>query len=135
MGIFMVEAEILNLIVPVGSIGLPLFLVNMWLCFIVGGVVGDWIGERGVYRLMSPELRRKVNTRWFVLLPAAAVEFAIGVAFFSVGNWDYVFTNCWTGNACTFFQLAPVLFLVIGAICLVGFVVLVVTNPSPGPKS
>ncbi|MDG7016612.1 MAG: hypothetical protein JRM82_04465 [Nitrososphaerota archaeon] len=47
-----------------------------------------------------------------------AAELAIGVAYFSMGNWDYVFTNCLTGNACTFFQLAPVMFLILGVISL-----------------
>jgi hypothetical protein len=118
MGVWVAEAEALNLILPISSIGLPLFLVNMWLCFVVGGTVGDWIGKKRVYRVLSPELRQKIDMRRFVLLPLGAVELAIGIAYFCVGNWVYVFTNCQTGNVCTFSQLEPVFLLPIGAIAL-----------------
>jgi hypothetical protein len=118
MGVWVAEAEILNLILPISTIGLPLFLVNMWLCFVVGGAVGDWIGKKRVYRALSSELRQKIDTRRFVLLPLGVVGLAIGIAYFSVGNWVYVFTNCQTGNVCTFSQLEPVFLLPIGAIVL-----------------
>ena len=57
---------------------------------------------------------------------AGVVELSIGIAYFSVSNWDYVLTNCQTGNACTFFQLAPVLFLILGVVVLAGLAVLVI---------
>ena len=104
MGVWVAEAEALSLILPVGAIGLPLFFVNMVLCFVVGGVVGHWLGKKRVYGALSPELRQKIDTRRFVLVPLGAVELAIGVAYFSVGNWVYVFTNCQTGNVCTVSQ-------------------------------
>jgi hypothetical protein len=118
MGVFVTEAGILNLIVPISTIGLPLFLVNMWACFAVGGVTGELIGKKKVYGLLSPELREKISTRWFVILPATFIELAVGIVYFSVSNWVYVFTHCWTGNACTIFQMAPVWFMPIGAIGL-----------------
>lgn len=123
MGVWVAEAEALNLILPIDTIGLPLFLVNMWLCFVVGGVVGDWIGKERVYRDLSPQLRQRIDTRRFVLLPLGVVELAIGIAYFSVGNWVYVFTNCQTGNVCTFSQLEPVFLLPIGAIVLAYLVI------------
>ena len=118
MGVFVAEVGVLNLIVPVSTLGLPLFLVNMWLCFVGGGVAGFWIGKRRGYH--PPQASGRgwgQRPRWRVALPVAA-ELGIGVAYFSKSNWDYVLSNCWTGNACTFFQLAPVAFLVLGSISL-----------------
>ena len=119
MGVFIAEAGVLNMIVPVGTLGLPLFLANMWLCFVAGGVAGHWIGKRRGYELSQSAGRGwgQWRPKWWVLLLGAG-ELGIGVAYFSVGNWDYVSTNCLTGNACTFFQIAPVMFLVIGVISL-----------------
>ena len=124
MGAWVAEAGVLNLIVPVSTLGLPLFLVNMWLCFVVGGYVGNQVGRRWIYRLLPPRLGRK--THMYITLSAGIVELTIGIAYFSVSNWDYVLTNCTTGNACTFFQLAPVFLLIIGATCLVILAALVV---------
>ena len=124
MGAWVAEAGVLNLIVPVSTLGLPLFLVNMWLCFVVGAYLGNQIGKRWVYRLLPPGLGRK--TCMFITLSVGIVELTIGIAYYSVSNWDYVLTNCQTGNACTFFQLAPVLFLILGVIVLAGLAVLVI---------
>ena len=52
MGAWVAEAGVLNLVVPVSTLGLPLFLVNMWLCFAVGGYVGDQIGKRWVHGVL-----------------------------------------------------------------------------------
>ena len=60
----------------------------------------------------------KINGLWLVFLPVAVVLLTIGVAYFSPGNWDHVLTQCWTGNNCTFFQLAPVFYLVLGVVIL-----------------
>lgn len=118
MGVFVAEVGVLNMIVPVSTLGLPLFLVNMWLCFLAGGIAGYWVGTRTGYQpSVSSGRRWGERPRWWVAIPVAA-ELAIGVAYFSMGNWDYVFTNCLTGNACTFFQLAPVMFLILGVISL-----------------
>jgi len=134
IGVFVAEAGILNLIVPVSAIGLPLFLVNMWACFALGGVAGEWTGQKKFYRLLYPELRSGINTRWHVVLPAIVIELAIGIGYFSVSNWVYVFTHCWTGNACTFLQMAPVWFLPLGAVGLAYLIVGVIryqTSSSP----
>ena len=66
---------------------------------------------------MPSVTERGQRPRWWVAVPVAA-ESAIGVAYFSVGNWDHVSTTCLTGNACTFFQIAPVMFLILGVISL-----------------
>ena len=120
MGAFVAEAGVLNMIVPLGTLGLPLFLANMWLCFAVGGVAGHWTGRRRGYQPSRPTGRGwgQWRPKWWVPLLGAG-ELGIGVAYFSVGDWDYVTTNCLTGNACTFFQVAPVLFLVLGGISFV----------------
>ena len=118
MGVFVAEVGVLNMIVPVSTLGLPLLLANMWLCFMAGGVAGYWISKRMGYQASISSGRGwGERPRWWVAIPVAA-ELAIGVAYFSIGNWDYVFTNCLTGNACTFFQLAPAMFLILGVISL-----------------
>ena len=126
----MAEAGLLNLAVPVGTLGLPLFLANMWLCFAVGWALAGKAGRKRDYLPLPPSPGWKSNMRLLVILPAATVELAIGVAYFSVGNWSYVFTDCLTGNACTFFQLAPVLFLIIGAACLGGLAAIFIRERS-----
>ena len=132
MGAWMAEAGVLNLIVPVSTLGLPLFLLNMWLCFAVGGYLGNLVGNRWVYRLLPPGLGRKA--RMLIALSAGIAELAIGIAYFSVSDWDYVLTNCQTGNACTFFQLAPVLFLILGVVVLAGLAILAVTGRIEGDE-
>ena len=122
MGVWVAEAAILNLVVPVSTLGLPLFLVNMWLSFVVGGFVGHRIGRKWIYRLLPSGPRWK--TRTIITLSAGVVELVIGIAYFSVSDWDYVLTHCQTGNACTFFQFAPVFFLILGVIVLVGVAIL-----------
>jgi hypothetical protein len=124
MGVFVAEVAFLNLIVPVSALGLPLFLVNMWFCFLAGAVLADRVGKKRNYRSLPLGPRWKSNMRRFVILPIAVVELTIGVAYFSVDNWTYVFTYCQTGNACTFFQLAPVLFLLLGVVILTSLAIL-----------
>lgn len=126
MGAFLGEVSLLNLIVPVSTFGLPVFLANMWLCFLIGGALADRIGKKRNYKSLAPSPRWKTDMRRFVIFPLATVELAIGVVYFSMDNWVYVLTRCQTGNACTFFQLAPVVLLIIGAICLVSLAILVI---------
>jgi hypothetical protein len=118
LGAFVAEVAVLNLVVPVSALSLPLFLANMWLCFLAGGVAGHWMGKKMGYQPSpAPGYGWDRNPRWFITLPLAA-EFGVGVAYFSVSNWVYVFTNCQTGNVCTLSQLAPVMLLLLGAIGL-----------------
>ena len=115
MGFFMAETALLNTAVPVSTLSPPLFLANMWLCFMAGWALAGWIGKKRDYQPLPPEPRWKARMRRFVILPMAGAELAIGLAFFSLDNWRFVLTNCWTGNVCTFAQLAPVMLLPLGA--------------------
>jgi hypothetical protein len=130
MGVFVAEVGVLNLIVPVSTLALPLFLANMWLCFAAGGIAGYWIGRMRGYQFSLPSGRGwGERPRWWVAIPVAA-ELGVGVTYFSVSNWVYVFTYCQTGNVCTLSQLAPVMLLIIGIISLVvlGFNALLVRS-------
>ena len=115
MGTFVVETALLNIAVPVSTLGMPLFLANMWLCFLIGWALAGWMGKKRNYQPLTPDPRWRTKMRRFVILPIAGAELTIGVAFFSLDNWRFVLTNCWTGNVCTFFQLAPVMLLPLGA--------------------